>query len=198
MITGFVPRQKRFTEFLAAAGEGCRLVKSQPDNVLQALQVYDPSFHSRTSPANSDPNPNHSRPHRNHAAQGQHADISENTLQTTRCRYFAHSTDSKWKWKGLATSISTASRTSPSSKITAASSIYGSRATAVIGHHDQDAPKGSIQDLPPLNTSIQTPTSVVVQPDELSEELVRMLLRKDGYFSKGDHGRWRTPSGATC
>ena len=82
VITGYVPKAKNSFTGTATQVKGEDLVKVNPTNVLQSIQVYDPSFQISDLSGEFGSNPNHIPDRIEIRGANSMPDISENTLQT--------------------------------------------------------------------------------------------------------------------
>ena len=158
VITGFVPKAKNSFTGTATQVKGADLVKVNPTNVLQALQVYDPSFVISDITGEFGSNPNHSPDRIEIRGANSMPDISENTLQTyTSLPIFILDGFQVEVEKVYNLDINRVENVTIL-KDAAASSIYGSRAAnGVVVITTKMPQKGSIQISYTLNTSIETP-----------------------------------------
>lgn len=158
VITGFVPKAKNSFTGTATQVKGADLVKVNPTNVLQALQVYDPSFVISDITGEFGSNPNHIPDRIEIRGANSMPDISENTLQTyTSLPIFILDGFQVEVEKVYNLDINRVENVTIL-KDAAASSIYGSRAAnGVVVITTKMPQKGSIQISYTLNTSIETP-----------------------------------------
>ena len=184
VITGFVPKAKNSFTGTATQVKGADLVKVNPTNVLQALQVYDPSFVISDITGEFGSNPNHIPDRIEIRGANSMPDISENTLQTyTSLPIFILDGFQVEVEKVYNLDINRVENVTIL-KDAAASSIYGSRAAnGVVVITTKMPKKGSIQISYTLNTSIQTPDLSSYNLMN-SKELVQYYEKMD-IFSKG-------------
>ena len=158
VITGFVPKAKNSFTGTATQVKGADLVKVNPTNVLQALQVYDPSFVISDITGEFGSNPNHIPDRIEIRGANSMPDISENPLQTyTSLPLFILDGFQVEVEKVYNLDINRVENVTIL-KDAAASSIYGSRAAnGVVVITTKMPQKGSIQISYTLNTSIETP-----------------------------------------
>ena len=158
VITGYVPKAKNSFTGTATQVKGADLVKVNPTNVLQALQVYDPSFVISDITGEFGSNPNYIPDRIEIRGANSMPDISENTLQTyTSLPIFILDGFQVDVEKVYNLDINRVESVTIL-KDAAASSIYGSRAAnGVVVIATRMPKKGSIQISYTLNTSIETP-----------------------------------------
>ena len=158
VITGYVPKAKNSFTGTATQVKGADLVKVNPTNMLQALQVYDPSFVISDITGEFGSNPNYIPDRIEIRGANSMPDISENTLQTyTSLPIFILDGFQVEVEKVYNLDINRVENVTIL-KDAAASSIYGSRAAnGVVVITTKMPQKGSIQISYTLNTSIETP-----------------------------------------
>ncbi len=158
VITGYVPKAKNSFTGTATQVKGEDLVKVNPTNVLQSLQVYDPSFQISDLSGEFGSNPNHIPDRIEIRGANSMPDISENTLQTyTTLPIFILDGFQVDVEKVYNLDINRVENITIL-KDAAASSIYGSRAAnGVVVISTKMPKKGSIQVSYTLNTSVETP-----------------------------------------
>ena len=158
VITGFVPKAKNSFTGTATQVKGADLVKVNPTNVLQALQVYDPSFVISDITGEFGSNPNHIPDRIEIRGANSMPDIAENTPETyTSLPIFILDGFQVEVEKVYNLDINRVENVTIL-KDAAASSIYGSRAAnGVVVITTKMPQKGSIQISYTLNTSIETP-----------------------------------------
>ena len=189
VITGYVPKAKNSFTGTATQVKGADLVKVNPTNMLQALQVYDPSFVISTSPANSDRTPTTFPDRIEIRGANSMPDISENTLQTyTSLPIFILDGFQVEVEKVYNLDINRVENVTIL-KDAAASSIYGSRAAnGVVVITTKMPQKGSIQISYTLNTSIETPdlsSYNLMNPKELVQYYEKMDVFSGGSTTIG-------------
>lgn len=158
VITGYVPKAKNSFTGTATQVKGEDLVKVNPTNMLQALQVYDPSFVVSDITGEFGSNPNYIPDRIEIRGANSMPDISENTLQTyTTLPIFILDGFQVDVEKVYNLDINRVENVTIL-KDAAASSIYGSRAAnGVVVITTKMPEKGSIQVSYTLNTAIETP-----------------------------------------
>ena len=153
-----MPKAKNSFTGTATQVKGADLVKVNPTNMLQALQVYDPSFVISDITGEFGSNPNYIPDRIEIRGANSMPDISENTLQTyTSLPIFILDGFQVEVEKVYNLDINRVENVTIL-KDAAASSIYGSRAAnGVVVITTKMPQKGSIQISYTLNTSIETP-----------------------------------------
>ena len=193
VITGFVPKAKNSFTGTATQVKGADLVKVNPTNVLQALQVYDPSFVISDITGEFGSNPNHIPDRIEIRGANSMPDISENTLQTyTSLPIFILDGFQVEVEKVYNLDINRVENVTIL-KDAAASSIYGSRAAnGVVVITTKMPQKGSIQISYTLNTSIETPdlsSYNLMNSKELVQYYEKMDIFSGGSGSVGPERR---------
>lgn len=158
IITGYVPKAKNSFTGTATQVKGEDLVKVNPTNILQALQVYDPSFVISDITGEFGSNPNYIPDRIEIRGANSMPDISENTLQTyTTLPIFILDGFQVTVEKVYNLDINRVESVTIL-KDAAASSIYGSRAAnGVVVIATRMPQKGKLQISYKLDTSIETP-----------------------------------------
>lgn len=158
VITGFVPKAKNSFTGTATQVKGADLVKVNPTNVLQALQVYDPSFVISDITGEFGSNPNYIPERIEIRGANSMPDISENTLQTYTTLPIFILDGFQVKVEEVYNLDINRVESVTILKDAAASSIYGSRAAnGVVVIATKMPKKGSIQISYTLNTSVESP-----------------------------------------
>lgn len=185
VITGYVPKARNSFTGTATQVKGEDLVKVNPTNMLQALQVYDPSFVVSDIAGEFGSNPNYIPDRIEIRGANSMPDISENTLQTyTTLPIFILDGFQVDVEKVYNLDINRVENVTIL-KDAAASSIYGSRAAnGVVVITTKMPEKGSIRISYTLNTGIETPDLSSYNLMNASE-LVR-YYEKLNVFSRGN------------
>lgn len=158
IITGYVPKAKNSFTGTATQVKGEDLVKVNPTNILQALQVYDPSFVISDITGEFGSNPNYIPDRIEIRGANSMPDISENTLQTYTTLPIFILDGFQVKVEKVYNLDINRVESVTILKDAAASSIYGSRAANGVVVITTKMPKqGGIQISYTLNTSIETP-----------------------------------------
>lgn len=158
VVTGYVPKAKNSFTGTATQVKGDDLIKVNPTNMLEALQVYDPSFVISDLNGEFGSNPNYIPDRIEIRGANSMPDISENTLQT-------YTTLPIFILDGFQVNVEKVYNLDINRvesvtilKDAAASSIYGSRAAnGVVVIATKMPKKGSIQISYTLNTSVESP-----------------------------------------
>ncbi len=190
VITGYVPKAKNSFTGTATQVKGEDLVKVNPTNVLQALQVYDPSFVVSDIAGEFGSNPNYIPDRIEIRGANSMPDISENTLQTyTTLPIFILDGFQVDVEKVYNLDINRVESVTIL-KDAAASSIYGSRAAnGVVVITTKMPKKGSIQVSYTLNTSIETPdlsSYNLMNASELVQYYEKLNIFSRGNVTIGD------------
>ena len=156
VVTGYVPKAKNSFTGTATQVKGDDLIKVNPTNMLEALQVYDPSFVISDLNGEFGSNPNYIPDRIEIRGANSIPDISENTLQT-------YTTLPIFILDGFQVNVEKVYNLDINRvesvtilKDAAASSIYGSRAAnGVVVIATKMPKKGSIQISYTLNTSVE-------------------------------------------
>lgn len=158
VITGYVPKAKNSFTGTATQVKGDDLIKVNPTNMLEALQVFDPSFVISDVNGEFGSNPNYIPDRIEIRGANSMPDISEDNLQTyTTLPIFILDGFQVTVEKVYNLDINRVENVTIL-KDAAASSIYGSRAAnGVIVITTKMPKKGSIQISYTLNTSVETP-----------------------------------------